>query len=253
MPSDHLPVLFFNGIGASIELATPFLELLPQRDVVTFDVPGIGTSPPAHWPYRPRDIARAADAILRELGYAGEVDVMGVSWGGMIAQQFAHQFAARTKSLVLAATTAGLVMVPGRLSAMKEMIHPRRHVRRDWMAEHKDKIYGGKTAGLASIWSQTLAPSRRGYLHQLLALWGWTSAWFLRFLEAPTLILAGEDDRLIPLANARLLQWMIPDARLRTIPDGGHMFLLTHREEMADEVERFLARARGVTKLTLAG
>ena len=177
---------------------------------------------------------------MRDLGFAGEIDVMGASWGGMMAQQFAHQFPDRTRSLVLAATTAGVVMVPGKLAALKEMVRPRRHVDPSYMARHKNEIYGGRTDGLAAFWAQTLPPTRLGYLFQLLAISGWTSAWFLRFLKARTLILAGAEDNLVPMANGKLLNKMIPDARLQVIDDGGHLFLLTHRDSLARDVERFL-------------
>jgi poly(3-hydroxyalkanoate) depolymerase len=234
------PLLFFTGIGASFELLFPFLELLEGRDVVTFDVPGIGGSERPRWPYRPRNVAAAADQIMRELGFDGEVDVMGASWGGMMAQQFAHQYPGRTRSLVLAATSAGVVMVPGKLSALKEMMRPRRHVDPKYMIRHKQQIYGGRTDCLATIYSQTLPPTRIGYLFQLLAISGWTSVWFLRFLQARTLILTGGEDNLVPIANGKLLKRMIPDARLHVINDGGHLFLLTHGDDMAAEVERFL-------------
>jgi pimeloyl-ACP methyl ester carboxylesterase len=131
-------------------------------------------------------------------------------------------------------------MVPGKLSALKEMMRPRRHVDPSYMSRHKREIYGGRTDGLAAFWAQTLPPTRLGYLFQLLAISGWTSAWFLRFLEARTLILSGAEDNLVPLPNAKLLKCMIPDARLHVIDDGGHLFLLTHREALAEEVERFL-------------
>lgn len=239
-PATGRPLLFFTGIGASLELLTPFLERLTGRDVVTFDPPGIGGSPLCRWPYRPRNIARAADRIMRELGYSGEIDVMGVSWGGLMAQEFAHRYGGRVGSLVLAATTAGVAMVPGKWSALKEMARPRRHVDPSYMVRHKHEMYGGRTDGLASIWAQTLPPTRRGYLYQLLAIWGWTSAWYLRRLAPRTLILMGEEDRLVPMANGRFLQRMIPNSRLETISDGGHLFLLTHREGMAARVEEYL-------------
>src|SRR5215468_2325648 len=108
------PLLLFNGIGANIELAAPFLEALDGA-AITFDVPGVGGSPAPMMPYRPRSLARLAARLLDQLGY-DEVDVLGVSWGGTLAQQFAFQHSARCRRLVLAATSPGHLMVPGRLS-----------------------------------------------------------------------------------------------------------------------------------------
>src|SRR5690606_9206635 len=108
----HRPLLFFNGIGANIELIAPLAEEFTDRDVIAFDAPGVGGSPAASFPYRPWQFARMAAGILDELGY-DDVDVMGVSWGGAMAQQFAFQFGARVHHLILAATSAGMFMVPG--------------------------------------------------------------------------------------------------------------------------------------------
>jgi pimeloyl-ACP methyl ester carboxylesterase len=85
------PLLLFNGIGANWELARPFLEALSNTTAIIFDVPGIGGSPSPLLPYRPSTLARLAAGLVVELGYA-EIDVAGVSWGGGIAQQFAHQW-----------------------------------------------------------------------------------------------------------------------------------------------------------------
>jgi poly(3-hydroxyalkanoate) depolymerase len=235
----HPPLWFFNGIGASIELLEPFLERLTGHHVITFDVPGIGGSPPMKWPYRLRTMARLADRLMTELGFTGPLDVMGVSWGGFMAQQFAHQFS-RTRALVLAATSAGMTMVPGHPSALKHMMHPQRHTDAGYMRQHMHEIYGGLTDGLPHFQSHSFPPTTRGYMFQLLALWGWSSAWFLPFLKSRTLILMGEDDRLVPPINGHILSWLTPDSRCETIPEAGHLFLLTHRDVMAARVEAFL-------------
>jgi poly(3-hydroxyalkanoate) depolymerase len=242
-PTGAAPLLFFTGIGASIELLAPFLEQLCGRDVVTFDMPGNGGSQQAKWPYRPRTMARVADAILGELGLTGAIEVMGVSWGGMIAQQYAWLYRAKVRKLVLAATTAGIPMFPGRLSALKHMARPRRHVDPGYMRRHAKEIYGGDTGSIPDFEARSLPPTRWGYLLQLLAIWGWTSAWFLPFLRRSSLILMGEDDRLVPTANGRLLRALLPQARLEIVPNGGHLFLLTHREEMAERIAAFLDEA----------
>jgi poly(3-hydroxyalkanoate) depolymerase len=235
----HPPLLFFTGIGASIELLDPFLELLTGRHVITFDVPGLGASPPPKWPYRLRTMARLADRLMNELGFTGTLDVMGVSWGGFLAQQFAHQFR-RTRCMILAATSSGMTMVPGRPSALKHMFHPQRHTDAGYMRRHMHEIYGGLTNGLPHFQSHSFPPTKRGYMFQLLALWGWSSAWFLPFLKSRTLILMGEDDRLVPAINGHILSWLIPNSLCETLPEAGHLFLLTHRDAMAERVEAFL-------------
>ena len=109
------PLLLFNGIGANIELVGPFLEALDGLEAIIFDVPGVGGSPAPRLPYRPWHLARLSARLLDQLGY-GHVDVLGVSWGGAIAQQFAFQQAKRCRRLILAATSPGHLMVPGKLA-----------------------------------------------------------------------------------------------------------------------------------------
>ena len=81
-------VLMFNGIGASIETALPFLAGFEDVRVIAFDVPGVGESPAPWLPYRLRRVARLARGLLDHLGVA-QADVFGVSWGGAAAQEFA--------------------------------------------------------------------------------------------------------------------------------------------------------------------
>ncbi|WP_051807413.1 alpha/beta fold hydrolase [Actinoplanes subtropicus] len=84
------------------------------------------------------------------------------------------------------------------------------------------------------------APSTAGYLAQLNAIGGWTSLPWLRRLPQPTLVIAGDDDPIVPLANGRLLSRLIPGARLHVVPGGGHLFLLERSAETAAAVADFL-------------
>ena len=107
------PMLVFNGIGANMELAGLLISKLDAVETLIFDLPGAGKSPPPKFPYRLFMMARLARKLLDALGY-GTVDVMGVSWGGGLAQQFAIQYPKRVRRLVLAATTmGGATMLPG--------------------------------------------------------------------------------------------------------------------------------------------
>ncbi len=83
-----------------------------------------------------------------------------------------------------------------------------------------------------------VGPSR-GYLYQLTAAAGWTSVPFLPWLRQPTLILAGDDDPLIPLVNARMMHRLIRDSRLH-VYHGGHLALVTEAAELAPVVDGFL-------------
>jgi pimeloyl-ACP methyl ester carboxylesterase len=80
---------------------------------------------------------------------------------------------------------------------------------------------------------------RRGYYYQLAAAAGWTSLPFLSLIRQPTLVIAGDDDPIIPTVNPRLMSRLIPNARLH-LYRGGHLALVTEADELAPVVERFL-------------
>jgi poly(3-hydroxyalkanoate) depolymerase len=236
------PLLLFNGIGASIELAEPFLDALDGPEAIVFDVPGVGGSPAPWLPYRPWTLARLTARLLDQMGYQ-QVDVLGVSWGGALAQQFAFQHRARCRRLVLAATSPGHVMVPGKLPVLLKLATPRRYKDPDYMGQIAGDIYGGTLRGSPELVRAHLRHVRwssdYGYYLQLVAGFGWTSLPWLRFLAQPTLVLAGTDDPIVPVVNGRILAKLIPHARLVTIDDG-HLFLVTSAREVAEIVSKFL-------------
>ena len=110
------PLLLINGIGANLELFDPFIEALnnvgeQKIGTIRFDVPGIGGSPLPRYPLRFKGLARLISEMLDVLGHQ-EVDVLGISWGGALAQQFAHQYPLRCRRLILVSTSSGGISVP---------------------------------------------------------------------------------------------------------------------------------------------
>ena len=243
MDSEHLPVLFFNGIGANIEAVAPLADALDDRGFIMFDMPGVGDSPEPVIPYNAATMAWTTTLLLDRFGL-DRVDVMGVSWGGAMAQHFALQHPRRTRRLVLAATSAGMVMVPGNPAALTKMANPRRYVDAAFMAKHFETLYGGALGSEAGGKSEHIGrlkpPTPRGYFYQLLAMLGWTSAPVLPFMKKHTLILMGDDDQIVPLANGRILNSLIPNSELEVMEGGGHLFLLSHREQSISAIRRFL-------------
>jgi poly(3-hydroxyalkanoate) depolymerase len=242
-PKDRPPLLLFNGVGANLELAKPFMRALTRTEAIIFDVPGVGGSPPPTAPYRPSTIARLASQLLRQLGYR-RADVAGVSWGGGLAQQFAHQHYDMCRKIVLAATSPGALMIPGDPRVLWKMATPRRYTDKDFMRRVAPEIYGGafrKNPDILAAYTKAMTgTSERGYLYQLIAMAGWTSLPWLWTLKHPTLILAGRDDPIVPPANARLMAWLMPNAKVKILEDG-HLFLVTNPIESAAIIETFLA------------
>jgi len=236
------PLLLFNGIGANWELAKPFLEALTSTTAIIFDVPGVGGSPGRLFPYRPSTLARLAAGLLAALGHT-EIDVAGVSWGGGIAQEFAHQYPKLCRRLVLAATAAGVTMVPASPSVLWKMATPRRYTDREYMNRIAADIYGGAfrtDPSLIGRHAGAMHGARNlGYLYQLIAVAGWTSLPWLWLLSQPTLVLMGSDDPLVPPVNGQILAGLIPNSELRMIDDG-HLFMVTRPAETAALIEAFL-------------
>ena len=174
--STRPPLLLFNGIGANWELAVPFIDALTDTTAIIFDLPGVGGSPLSALPYRPSSIARLSARLVAELGY-DRIDVAGVSWGGGMAQQLAHQYPVLCRRLVLAATSPGAIMVPGTLSAVLKLATPRRYWDKDYMHRSAPEIYGGafkKDPSLIGRHADAMSGARGlGYLYQLLAMVGW--------------------------------------------------------------------------------
>jgi poly(3-hydroxyalkanoate) depolymerase len=233
------PILFFNGIGANLELMTPLGDWITDRDIVTFDMPGVGRSPSSVLPYRPWMMARLAARLLDHYKI-DKVDVMGVSWGGGMAQQFAFQHGRRVGKVILAATSPGTIMVPGDPKVLAKMAHPRRYMDPAYMRENFKALYGGETAGSEGHVSRLHPPSRMGYLYQLSCMLGWTSLPFLPFVRQKTLILMGDNDKIVPVVNGRILEAFLPNARLELVPGGGHLFLVSRAKDVTPIMLAFL-------------
>jgi poly(3-hydroxyalkanoate) depolymerase len=245
------PLLFFNGIGANLELIEPFVAALHGVEVIAFDVPGIGGSPTPRLPYRLPGLVDLVDKMLHQLGYHGPVDVLGLSWGGAAAQQFARDRPDRCRRLVLAGASPGMFAVPGRMSVLSKLVDPRRYVDPLYMMRVGGHIYGGayrdRPELLREHGRRTKPPRGRGYFFQLLALAGWTSVWWLPWVCQPALVMMGRDDPIVPPVNGRILTALMPNARLHMVDDG-HLFLLALPQQTAPVVEAFLlaeAGARG--------
>jgi poly(3-hydroxyalkanoate) depolymerase len=239
------PLLLATGIGAHIEMWEPFARRL-TNPLIAFDAPGTGRSQRAKLPQRMSGLIRVVTALLDTLGH-DRVDALGYSFGGGLVQELAHRAPERVRRIVLCATAPGLGSVPPKPVAGLMLLTPARYYHPAlfrWTVPH---IAGGKTrrdpSQLKAQATTRLAhpPSPLGYAYQLYATAGWTSLPWLHSLKAPTLVVAGDEDPVIPLANARILARRIPDARLHVVRGGGHLFLLDQPEDAVGPIQDFLS------------
>lgn len=240
------PLLLCNGIGASLELLEPLRRALPSVETIAVDMPGSGGSPATLLPRSFGGLASLVVSLLDRLGYE-RVDVLGVSWGGALAQELALRHPKRVRKLVLAATSPGWPSVPGRPSALRALATPRRYYSPGYFLRVAPALYGGAVRDQPNLLAEQgharflHPPSLRGYLWQVAAALSWSSVFRLPWLLRPTLVLAADDDPIVPLANARLIARLVPDARLRVVERGGHLFLVTHAAQVAPWIDEFLA------------
>jgi poly(3-hydroxyalkanoate) depolymerase len=241
------PLLLIGGIGAPLDMWGDFRSLLGV-ETIAFDAPGAGGSPA---PLRPRtmwELAHLVSAMLDDLGYA-TVDVLGISWGGGLAQHLALLRRSRMRRLVLAATGFGAGSVPARPLAALQLLTPARYFSPSHLANVGPGLFGGEVRRHPELLAAQGAlrarhrPTLRGYVYQLLAASTWASLPWLRLVDAKTLVLLGGDDPIVHVVNGRVLAGVLPNATLRVVPDAGHLFLIDQPRLAAQIVGEFLRSA----------
>jgi poly(3-hydroxyalkanoate) depolymerase len=241
------PVLLIMGLGGNIEMWAPLESALHERgfQTITYDASGTGESPPRAVPLRPHGLARQAAHLLDALGLP-DAHVLGVSFGGGVAQELALRNPHRVRRLVLASTMCGLGGVPGDPLALGLLATPLRYYWPRFLRATARSMYGPVADSDGTLMSQQVQarrsrpPTMWGYLSQLYATVGWTSLPWLHRIVAPTLVLTGAKDPIVPPINARILGARIPNATVHVVPDAGHLLLLDHAAHSAALIASFL-------------
>ncbi len=232
------PLVILSGIGMNMEMLEPIASRLPNRRILSFDMPGIGGSPDPIFPYTIPHMALTLAALLDRLRIE-TVDLLGISWGGAVVQQFAFQHRARTGKLVLAATSAGGTMIPGNASILSQMLDPMEYSIEKALRRNLAMFYNGGGADTVSLNAAT-APSPIGWSCQLAAFAGWSSTALLPLLSMPVMIMGDADDQLVPPANAHFLHNAIPGSKLEMSEGGGHLFMLSRPDAFIEKLTGFL-------------
>jgi len=243
---DGPPLLLIMGLGGNLEMWGPLEEALNARGLKTiaYDASGTGQSPARLLPQSMTTLARQAVRLLDSLGHP-KADVLGISFGGAVAQEVAISYPPNVRRLVLTSTSCGLGGVPGNLLALSELAAPLRPYSPTYLRLAADAIYGRGGGDRDVVADRRGAlhdqpPSMWGYLGQLAAAVGWTSLPRLGRIQCPTLVLAGEADAMVPPVNSRILASRIRDARLEVFPEAGHLLLMDQAERCARTIVPFL-------------
>lgn len=246
--SDALPLLVYNGSAADLEVIDPLVDALsPHRRVLAFDQPGMGRSPAV---FPTLTIPQLADLGARVLDLLGveRADVLGYSFGGAVAQQLALTAPRRVRKLVLVASVYGLGGIPtDPFTTAAVIAHQSPTPTPPGMRALARLGYGGvvKTDDTAlEAFERAVAaapPDLNSFLGQALAAGTWSSLPWLWAITTPTLVLSGDDDLIVPVANAVVLATWIPRARLRVLTGAGHLMVLDQTDDVAREISAFLA------------
>jgi poly(3-hydroxyalkanoate) depolymerase len=241
------PLLLIMGLGGNIEMWDPLERALTRRGVhtIAYDASGTGESPPRLVPQPMHGLARQAAHVLDALGHP-DADVLGVSFGGAVAQELSLANPHRVRRLVLASTTCGLGAVPGNPVALALLATPLRYYSPAFLRLTANVLYGPGAADDESLLRSQISarrarpPSVWGYVGQLVAGVSWTSLPWLHRIRQPTLVLSGAADPIVPPVNARILAGRIPNAELEIVPGAGHLLLMDHAEPVAERIATFL-------------
>ncbi|MFJ4544638.1 alpha/beta fold hydrolase [Pseudomonas sp. NPDC088885] len=231
------PLLLLNGLGGLIRTFDPLRDELEDFTTITLDVPGVGKSQMPRWPIR---LPRHADVIAEMLQQLGidQVDVFGVSWGGALAQEFALRHPSMVRRLILAATSAGPVMLV-KPADIVDFFGSSKGVQLDKREGSRNSI---QTLLRFGVVKGMLTVNPRAYYYQLAALAGWTSLHRLFRLRTRTLILTGERDTLVQVYNAHILRRTIRRAELHILEGEGHFFVVTSAKRTAELIREFLCQ-----------
>lgn len=241
-------MLLIRGLGSN---ADHWYEQIPafsaRYRVVIFDNRGVGRSGKPDCSYTIPMMAGDAVGLLKAIGIP-RAHVLGMSMGGMIAQEMALRHPEKVHGLILACTHCGGSQAVRASQEILELFEAylrtgtpeaaHRAARclfsEETLQERPDVVEHYQEM------SRRLPPEPRMLLHQLEALQGHDTWDALPYIQAPTLVLSGSEDLLVPPENSHLLAQRIPQARLEIIPGGGHQFMVERPEAFNQAVLRFL-------------
>jgi 3-oxoadipate enol-lactonase len=240
------PGLLIMGLGYTHEMWHRTRPLLSQHyRTIAFDNRGVGESDVPAGPYSIAQMADDAAAVMD----AAEVDrarVFGISMGGMIAQEFALAHPNRVRSLILGCTACGGKNSVRAAQNVLDIILARATMTPEEGAQAiVPFIYDAATP--RERIEEDLAIRRRtypttaGYLGQVQAILAWTSFDRLKDIQAPTLVIHGETDELVPPENGRILAKHIHGSRLVMLPHASHIFSTDQPEASHREILAFLS------------
>lgn len=246
------PLLLIMGLGYSSTLWHRMRPALAQHfRTIALDNRGVGLSDVPPGPYSTATMASDAVAVL-DAAAVPHAHVFGVSMGGMIAQEFALHYPERMRALILGCTSPGgpsavraekkvsdILFAPGMtLEQAREAMLPFIYD----ASTPREKIE--EDLSLRRRW----LPTQAGYLAQLQAILVWESYSRLGKIKAPTLVIHGKSDALVPPANGKLIAECIPGAKLVMLDHASHLFTTDQTAAAHQAILEFLSSHQNPVK-----
>src|SRR5215471_8872615 len=235
------PLLLIMGLGyPSLAWYRTRPVLAKSFRTIGLDNRGVGKSEMPPGPYPIPLMASDAASVLDAAGEES-AHVFGLSMGGMIAQEFALQYPQRVRSLILGCTASGGPHAVRADAEAVQMLMARGSMTREEAAEAAlPFIYDPGTPRRLIEEDMEIRrpwfPHPQAYNAQLQGILAWEAYSRLGNIAAPTLVIHGESDRLVPAGNGKLIAERIPGAKLVMIPHASHLFLT----DQTDAAHRFL-------------
>lgn len=240
------PLLLIMGLSYTSDMWHRTVPALSEHyRTIFFDNRGVGKSDVPPGPYPISQMAADAAAVLDAAGVK-RAHILGASMGGMIAQEFALTYPDRVNGLVLGCTGCGGPQSIPAAPAVMQVLMARATMTPEEGAEAMVPYIYDPTTPRSRV-DEDLAIRRRtyptaaGYLAQVQGILAWSGFDRLRRIHAPTLIIHGEHDQLVPPENARILEKNIPGSRLVMLPHASHIFMTDEPEAANAAVLNFLA------------
>lgn len=246
--TDAPPVLLINGIGAHTRMWGLMERTLTPARVISFDAPGAGRSSTPRGVISVRRLAELAAAVL-DHAQVEKADAIGYSMGGIILQQLLADYPSRVRRGVLIGTSPGIGAVYGPTLSLLNVSTPVRFLSDRLYLRSVGSLVGGRARNDQQWVEDHLPvrllhrPSLTGYSRQVASLATWSGLPLLGRIRHPVLVVAGDDDPLSPVANAKILTHLLPNARLQVVPGEGHLMPLDDTSIAPPMVREFLLAA----------
>jgi pimeloyl-ACP methyl ester carboxylesterase len=238
------PLVLIAGTGFDMSFWEPMMSPLEGFRILRLDNRGAGLSSAPDERYSIGEMADDTAAAMEAAGFHS-AHVYGASMGSLIAQELGVRYPERVRSLILGATSAGVTMIPTALPLAPLLLRPARYEPEEAFRRSAAYLSRRGVADPETVFPGHALSARNpaGYRRQLQAQLRYSSLRKMRRIDAPTLVLHGERDRMVPPVNAWLAARLIPRAHLHLIRGAGHLYHLDNPEDTTRATLDFLLGA----------